>query len=89
MSAPYGAETIALPATRTVRPRDSLSKFAEAVRGDAGRWRDIYNLNLDLPFGLAADELARAFVPAWRENMGLLAAEPCINLAPGPWGEKR
>lgn len=36
-----------MPSTYTVRPGDSLTKIAQAVLGDAGRWRDIYNLNTD------------------------------------------
>jgi hypothetical protein len=37
----------AKPATYTVKSGDSLSKIAKEQLGDAGRWREIYNLNRD------------------------------------------
>lgn len=36
-----------LPGTYTVLPGDTLSKIARAVYGDTGKWKEIYNANMD------------------------------------------
>lgn len=42
-----GKEAVQEEKTYTVKPGDSLSKIAKALYGDANRWKEIHQANLD------------------------------------------